>query len=268
MPRQMSWNKYEVAMLIDAYNKIKSNPLNKLQILQKLSDDLRTMAKNTGMAIDETYRNLNGMQWQYGFIERAFLKTGYGDRMPPKMFQEMVNLYETNEDEFKNTLTKAYQLVDTKARNTMEVAKPTVNFDFENCEEAFASWLSVQPKLKSSASTIVSIYRECSEYATKHNVSKKGIWSIDDPKEYSFVARKLLSMKLFRVTHKKTAQFFDKISSYYATFLNEKAYFLSKVQTDVEAEKVDVELVPSLESFSKWLGDEKGISNRSFHSSI
>ena len=92
MKKQPTWDKYEVALLIEAYIMIKNGNTNKVEALQNLSDDLRKKAKNEGMEIDETFRNLNGMQWQIGFIDCAFKNSGYGTHMPSKLFQKMVDM--------------------------------------------------------------------------------------------------------------------------------------------------------------------------------
>lgn len=74
MSRQAIWNKYEVALLIDTYLKVSEKDIEKLPALIELSRRLRSIATNAGIEIDDTYRNLNGMQWQYAFIEKHFKK--------------------------------------------------------------------------------------------------------------------------------------------------------------------------------------------------
>ena len=74
MSRQAIWNKHEVALLIDTYSKVTAKKAEKIPALIELSRRLRNMAINAGIEIDDTYRNLNGMQWQYSFIEKHFKK--------------------------------------------------------------------------------------------------------------------------------------------------------------------------------------------------
>lgn len=50
-------------MLIDTYLKVTENGIEKLPALIELSRRLRSVANNVGTEIDDTYRNLNGMQW-------------------------------------------------------------------------------------------------------------------------------------------------------------------------------------------------------------
>lgn len=80
---QKNWDKYEVALLIEAFQNIKQGRVDRNSALVALSQNLRRMAINKGMEIDDTFRNLNGMKWQLGFIERAFLCDRYESRTPP-----------------------------------------------------------------------------------------------------------------------------------------------------------------------------------------
>ena len=50
---------------------IESEERKKIIELKKLSDKLRRKAVNEGLIIDETFRNLNGMQWQLGLADCA-----------------------------------------------------------------------------------------------------------------------------------------------------------------------------------------------------
>ena len=117
MKKQPTWDKYEVALLIEAYIMIKNGNTNKVEALQNLSDDLRKKAKNEGMEIDETFRNLNGMQWQIGFIDCAFKNSGYGTHMPSKLFQKMVDMYLSERTEFDKILSEAKDRVKKSETN-------------------------------------------------------------------------------------------------------------------------------------------------------
>ena len=63
MSVQKSWDKYEVALLIEAYFEIKKDYKRKKEILTDLSNSLRQRAINMGYTIDDEFRNLNGMLW-------------------------------------------------------------------------------------------------------------------------------------------------------------------------------------------------------------
>lgn len=108
---QKNWNKYEVALLIEAYQNIKQGRVDRNFALVLLSQKLRRMAINKGVEIDDSFRNLNGMQWQLGFIERAFLCDSYESRPPSRIFLEMVAQYRDNQEEYQSILDEAHRRV-------------------------------------------------------------------------------------------------------------------------------------------------------------
>ena len=111
MKRQPTWDKYEVALLINSYIHIKSGTEEKIPELKKLSDKLRRKAKNEGLIIDETFRNLNGMQWQLGFVDCAFKNKSFATHSPSKMFRKMVDMYQNEKESFDKILQVAEEMV-------------------------------------------------------------------------------------------------------------------------------------------------------------
>lgn len=104
MKRQPTWDKYEVALLISAYVRIKSGKEEKISELKRLSEKLRRKAENEGLVIDDTFRNLNGMQWQLGFVDCAFNNKSFGTHSPSKMFRKMVDVYQNEREYFDEIL--------------------------------------------------------------------------------------------------------------------------------------------------------------------
>lgn len=104
MKRQPTWDKYEVALLISAYVRIKSGKEEKIAELKRLSEKLRKKAENEGLVIDDTFRNLNGMQWQLGFVDCAFNNKSFGTHSPSKMFRKMVDMYQNEREHFDEIL--------------------------------------------------------------------------------------------------------------------------------------------------------------------
>lgn len=107
MKRQLSWDKFEVALLIEAYIRIENGEANKIEALQEVSAALRAKAINEGLQIDNTFRNMNGMLWQIRFIDCAFKNTGYASHMPSKMFKNIVELYQKDKKEYNKLLYEA-----------------------------------------------------------------------------------------------------------------------------------------------------------------
>lgn len=104
MKRQPTWDKYEVALLISAYIQIKNGKEEKIAELKKLSDKLHKKAENDGLVLDETFRNLNGIQWQLGFVDCAFNNKSFGTHSPSKMFRKMVDMYQNERKTFDEIL--------------------------------------------------------------------------------------------------------------------------------------------------------------------
>ena len=62
--RQPLWNIYEAVILLDGYLEYLSKRQSKSSIIKRVSMDLRQMAINKGIKIDEVYRNENGISYQ------------------------------------------------------------------------------------------------------------------------------------------------------------------------------------------------------------
>ena len=107
---RVPWDKYETALLIEAFWKIENDKQSRSVVLQELSDSLRKKAVNQGIAIDDTFRNLNGMQMQLSCIAVTF----YPNR--PAMhktaiMEEMADLYKKNRAAFNLILAEAHKMV-------------------------------------------------------------------------------------------------------------------------------------------------------------
>lgn len=257
MSRQATWNKYEVVLLIDTYLKVTEKGVAKLTALIDLSRRLRSMATNEGIEIDGTYRNLNGMQWQYAFTEIAFQEKGIGSHKPPKLFLELVKTYKTQPDVFETRLSEAYKLSDEQGASRQNDLREIEGTNMTDNKTEFRSWLQKQPKLKYPARLIISVQSECSNYAVAHNVVKIDFWNMTEVSHYLDAARKLQGLRLFRVTHRKTALTFDKTHIYYSLFLKEK----TSVPTIEDRSRIVAKLNSDeniLVGFSKWLLETKG----------
>ncbi len=242
MKRQPTWDKYEVALLIESYLKIENGIGSKLGTLKEISNNLRVKAENEGLLIDETFRNLNGMQWQLGFIDRAFKKTGYGSHMPSKLFQEMVEMYQIDRTSFDSILADARDKIKYQT-SVLDIATIDERPEYEKEDkmnkhkEDFTRWLKNQEKIKYSITAIIAVQDECSEYAIAHKLSQTSLWEIENARIFDIIATKLLDTRIFRVLHKKAALIFDKTCLYYKNYLYEKTRD-AVVLNDVKQEEI------------------------------
>ncbi len=219
MKRQPSWDKYEVALLIDAYIRIQNGEASKLGALHEVSQKLRTKAINEGLVIDDTFRNINGMLWQIGFIDCAFKNSSYGTHMPSKMFQSIVNLYQNERTEFEKVLVEAKR----KAKEDLSINEDGKEEgqigEMDSVKKDFAEWLSNKSELKYSVKSVVEVFEECSEYAQTHRINKCSIWDVESIFLYSLMIDKLEKDKIFKVVHKNAAHFLKKNADLYRDFL-------------------------------------------------
>ena len=112
MVRENEWDRYEIALLIDAYIQIHINNLTKNKILSELSESLRSIAINKGNIISDEYRNLNGIKWQYNYIENAFENKHTNGHKPSNLFMQMTILYNFERDLFNKILKVARMEID------------------------------------------------------------------------------------------------------------------------------------------------------------
>lgn len=144
MAVRIGWDEYEVALLIDACNKIRDNKIDKTECVQQLSNLLRQRAKANGINIDEVFRNENGVALQMTKMEYLLTDGKKGLPGASKLYIEMAKMSKLNSDEFEKILMLAKeQIADTEAVNNM------------NTREKFIRWLPSNPINKYSSNTIV-----------------------------------------------------------------------------------------------------------------
>lgn len=209
MLRQKSWDQYEIALLIECYVNVTSQGKELEVELIELSENLRSMAVHQGETIDETYRNLNGMHWQYQFIKSAFNNGTVGSRTPPKLFVEMVQLFLSDKQKFDSILMEAHQL----ARDYIST--------MDNKQEEFAAWIQATYGNKYSVKICLECISDASDYAVNHHITKANFWDINDYKEFNRIRVKMSGSRIFRFFNRSLYKNFDRIGKLYSDFLKE-----------------------------------------------
>lgn len=209
MAHQRPWNKYEVALLIECYINVteKGRPLE--DELIRLSTVLRQMAINTGLEIDEVYRNFNGMHWQYGFMKATF-EGAKNSGNPSKLFFDMVALYKNDTVEFHELLEEAHRLSGRKETETMSS---------EETKQHFFNWLcsiGIQQVLSKSW---VDCLCHVSQYALSHSISKVDFWQIQDYHDFNRIRSLLLGNRAFKFSHPLDFRAFDKAGKMYSDYI-------------------------------------------------
>lgn len=223
---QKTWNKYEVALLIECYENIKNGEDQKSALMQ-LSKDLRNMAILAGKKIDETYRNYNGMVWQYAYIKLAFNKGSYGTRRPTPLFVKMVDLYDSDRCEFDKILEEAYRISGREKETKMQSIVDT---------KQFMGWLHTVNTKKYTPERCAECVTMTSQYATSHGVARESFWNITDYREFNKIRVQLSSNRIFKMTDPKLFHDFEVIGKFYSDYIRENCQRSERVKNDVVSE--------------------------------
>lgn len=209
--REKNWDKYEVALLIEAFLAIE-NGADRLAVLQGLSSNLRKMAENEGFDIDDKFRNLNGVQWQLGYIKLIFNEIELKNRKAPKLFIDGVQLYKEQRKEYDDILQEAY----------VKIGQGTEEMTVEDNKKNFIKWLDLFNGKKCAVETFVDCFEKVSSYANKYSISKKAFWEIENVKQFNLIRTNLSGNRIFKFTHPKLFAFMEKWGKLYTLFLKEK----------------------------------------------
>lgn len=109
--RQPKWDIYEAVILLNGYIETIQSNTPRLRIIRRISSDLRKMAVNRGMDIDDIFRNENGISYQIKSMESAY--KGQTVYVPStKLFDETVNIYRNNREKYLELLEGAKKMVE------------------------------------------------------------------------------------------------------------------------------------------------------------
>ncbi len=183
--KQPRWDIYETVILLEGYLETLQGIQSKSQIIKRISADLRRMAVNRGVEIDDVYRNENGVSYQIQSMDSAF--KGQKVYVPAtKLFTDAVALYRTD--------NKGYQKILGEAKGMITVKK--------NSREAFLAWaksaFSAQ-RCKWLEENILKMER----FAVAAKMISGSIFDVTDTAELEAVYRASCKNKLFQIRHRK-----------------------------------------------------------------
>ncbi len=183
--KQPRWDIYEIVILLEGYLETLQGIQSKSQIIKRISADLRRMAVNRGVEIDDVYRNENGVSYQIQSMDSAF--KGQKVYVPAtKLFTDAVALYRTD--------NKGYQKILGEAKGMITVKK--------NSREAFLAWaksaFSAQ-RCKWLEENILKMER----FAVAAKMISGSIFDVTDTAELEAVYRASCKNKLFQIRHRK-----------------------------------------------------------------
>ncbi len=200
LARQPLWNIYEAVILLDGYLEVMKKEQPRLQIIKRISRDLRQMAVNQGITIDEVYRNENGISYQLQSMQSAY----HGHKIyvrATNLFVEAVTIYYNDREKYNELLETAKKMINTSNPNSdNEEYKQHRIFPADdqsyaemNPEQKFYNYLKNETKLaERTCDSYVSSIKSSERYAAEHRYKCYVLFS-DDNDETIATAKELYS---------------------------------------------------------------------------
>lgn len=145
--KQPNWDEYEVALLIDTYFSIKKNNINKNSAIKDLSNNLRKMAINRGIVINDVFRNENGINMRLYEIEGILSNGTYGLKNTSELFRKMIWLYINNQASFNTILNIAKIQIELIEENSCMIQSTTIDeTNNSKTQKTFADAYKINPE--------------------------------------------------------------------------------------------------------------------------
>lgn len=197
--RQPQWDKYETALLIEAFWRIKEDRSQRAAIVAELSASLRNRA---GFEIDDTFRNENGISMRLSELDYLFTGGQTGLKNTSDLFREMVAMYGEDRSSFEEILSEAKSMTSTPL----------------NIREMFGEWLQEKtPKLKPDTAYLLLAVGE--EFCRKIKVLKKPLFETTDVDTIKKFVKTVTNNKFFRIRNKKQYPAIVNASNWYYSFI-------------------------------------------------
>ena len=107
MALRIPWDKYETALLIEACCLVNNGVIRRKDAISQLSKQLRQMAIDNGIIIDDVYRNENGISMQFEKVKSLIRHQPNAEKHNTKIFIEMVEMYYNDRTQFEQILNTA-----------------------------------------------------------------------------------------------------------------------------------------------------------------
>lgn len=218
--RQPLWDKYETALLIEAYWKIKANGIEKNEAVTDLSLRLRNRAD---FDIDEIYRNENGIRMRLAEIDCLFNNGHHGMKNTSELFRDMTKMYVEDRETFEQILMEAKKMENNENNN----------------QTRFIQWLEKNaPKLKPEIACKMLKIGE--EFCLKMKVLSCPLFEITDAKTIKRFVKTVSENKVFQMRNRKNHSSIISAANWYAYY----------VKTELSAEEKEEQLKSSISSDS------------------
>ena len=212
MAAQVPWDKYEIALLIDAFLSVENRIADRNVAIEEVSEKLRNRARMQQIVVDDTFRNVAGITLQYRAVEKLFFPNRWGPSASG-LFAEIVNLYRYQRNEFD-------MILDEARKQLQENAVP-IWAQKGTRREQFVAWLENKGIKNPHPNIIAMTFDRVTEFAEYSKALKCSIWDIGDVKVLVSLHQKLSGNHLFKVRLGEHAKIFEKTWKYYWQMLSD-----------------------------------------------
>lgn len=223
--RQPRWTIYEAAILLDGYLKLNEKNLPKMRIVKRISDELRQMAVNSGMAIDEVFRNENGISYQIQSMDSAY--AGHKIYVPAtNLFSEIVEIYRNNPKRYETILREAKRMIVCSHSN----------------RDSFLVWSDSDDSSKGNK-WIENNLLVVESFGIKNGIISESIFNISDVEILDLLFRSISRSKPFQIINKKIYKYIVQHLQIYRNYLSSHAD-----DSNITEEEVNVAIEERTES--------------------
>ena len=183
--RQPQWSIYEAAILLDGYLEVKEKSIPRLRIIKRISNELRHMATNADVKIDDIYRNENGISYQMQSMDSAYV--GHKVYVPAtKLFTAIVDMYRTDKQRFEKILKEANSMISPKKSN----------------KEAFLMWFASNNS-SGNVKWMEDNLKRVENFGNKAGIISGDLYDVFDVAVVDTLFRGITKSKVFQIVNKK-----------------------------------------------------------------
>ncbi|MCD8049995.1 MAG: hypothetical protein LUG52_10495, partial [Clostridia bacterium] len=219
--RKTAWDKYEAVVLLDGLLEVLRGETPRPSVVSRVSCDLRQMAVNRGINIDEAYRSESGISFQMEKMRSAYL--GYTVSIAAtKLFTQTVKTYNENRNEYEKLLKEAKVMI--------EGSKPKGG--------GFAQYLAgkVSP---AQYNALYRCYPEIEEFCLKLKILKKPLFETTDFEVIKKVQRTIEENKVFKMGHKQQYKLIVAAGRHYYTYIKNGLFLQKEIAEPIENNDAD-----------------------------
>lgn len=118
------WNRYETALLVEAYEKVSQKVISRKDAVAQLSKQLRKGSAAMGLSISDTFRNENGIGMQMTVIKNILTNSDSSFSSSSKVFLEVCNLYLNDKQSYGQILERAKKMYPSNNADRLKTYAP------------------------------------------------------------------------------------------------------------------------------------------------